>query len=101
MVYFTLPRFILQFSLKAGCTPCSLYLLDFALNSCGVFHITEAYPLVFIHVQGVFFAFHMSVGLCPQTMWCTPHYRGLSSCFSFMCRVYSLQFVFLSDFVLR
>ena len=75
----------LEFSLKARCTPCSLYLLDFVLNSCGVFPTTEAYPLVFIYMQGVFFAFHMSVGLCPQTMWCTPHYRGLSSCFSFMC----------------
>ena len=81
-LYFTLPRIILQFSLKARCTPCSLYfcwilssihevyytlqrlillflfmcrvyslhfviLLDFVLNSCGVFHITEGYPLVF------------------------------------------------------
>ena len=91
----------LEFSLKARCTPCSLYLLDFVLNSCGVFPTTEAYPLVFNYMQGVFFAFRMSVGLCPQTMWCTPHYRGLSSCFSFMCRVYSLQFIFLLDFVLR
>ena len=78
-------RFIFQFSLKARCTPCSLYFLDFVLNSCGVFHTTEAYPLVFIYMQGVFFAFRMSVGLCPQTMWCTPHYRGLSSCFFHLC----------------
>ena len=77
-------RFIFQFSLNARCTPCRLYLLDFVLNSCSVFHTTEAYPLVFIYMQGVFFAFRMSVGLCPQTMWCTPHYRGLSSCFSFI-----------------
>ena len=55
-----LAMFIFQFSLKARFAPCSLYLLDFVLNSCGVFHTTEAYPLVFIYMQGVFFAFRMS-----------------------------------------
>ena len=95
-LYFTLPRIILQFSLKARCTPCSLYfcwtlssihevyytlqrlillflfmcrvyslhfviLLDFVLHSCGVFHITEGYPLVF-------FFFNLCAGCIPCSL---------------------------------
>ena len=41
------------------------------------------------------------VGHCTLSMWCIRHHRGLSSCFLFTCREYSLQFVFLLDFVLR
>ena len=52
--------FNLEFSLKARCTPCSLYLLDFVFNSCGVFPTTEAYPAIFI-----------SAGLCPQMVYST------------------------------
>ena len=38
--------------------------------------------LFFTYMQGVFLAVCISVGLCPQIMWCTPRYRGISSCFN-------------------
>lgn len=69
-----------KFILYTGRTPCSLFfLLDFVLVPCGVFHITEVYLLVF-YMPGVFLAVSISVGVCPQIMWCTPCYRGISSC---------------------
>ena len=77
-------------------------LLDFVLHSCGVFHITEGYPLAFfflIYVPGVFLAVCISVGASPRNLCYIPNDRQLS--YLFMCRVYSLQFVFLLDFVLR
>ena len=68
-----------KFILYTGCTPCSLFfLLDIVLVPCGAFHITDGY-LVF-YMQGVFLAVFISFGVCPQIMWCTPCYRGISSC---------------------
>ena len=68
-----------KFILYTGCTPCSLlFLLDIVLVPCGAFHITDGY-LVF-YMQGVFLAVCISVGVCPKIMWCTPCYRGISSC---------------------
>ena len=68
-----------KFILYTGCTPCSLFfLLDIVLVPCGAFHITDGY-LVF-YMQGVFLAVFISVGVCSQIMWCTPCYRGISSC---------------------
>ena len=83
------------FYLYAGCILCISYVC-WTLSSDDVVYSTLQRVILlffFIYVQGEFLA--ISAGLCPQKMWCTPHYRGLSSCFSFVCRVYSLQFLFL------
>lgn len=57
------------------------FVLDFVLRPCGVFHITEGYPLFLFYIRGGFLTLCISVGLCPQVVWCTPRYRGLSACF--------------------
>ena len=68
-------------------------LLDFVLRPGGVFHFTEGYLFMWaLHKEAFSVNFIVgrfslpslltlccSVGLCPQTRWCIPLYRRLSS----------------------
>ena len=71
------------FYLYAGCILCISYVY-WTLSSDDVVYSTlqRIILLFFIYVQGVFLAISISAGLCPQMMWCTPLYRGISSSFN-------------------
>lgn len=81
-------------SLFTGCIPCLLWMLTLSSN-----HEAEDYPPSLFHIQGVILAVRF---FC----WTLYSFHVLYSTLQtvilfFICRVYSLQFVFLLELVLR